>query len=255
MLECKNIFKTYKKGSRFSTAKGTQVLKNVSFEMTAGRSLGLLGENGSGKSTLTRIILGLEAPCKGSVIFEGQDVHQAVKAGKKDFRQNMQAVFQDPASAMNPRWSALRVITEPLINFGSYTDAELRSKAAELMKAVELDPAEMDKGVTRFSGGQQQRICIARALALNPRLLILDEAVSNLDMIIQAQIVELLENLKKSMNISLLLISHDIRVVFKLCEDIVVLDKGQIVERLSIETGTEGAGSDAFNRLMACACG
>jgi nickel transport system ATP-binding protein len=254
MLKCENISKTYKKGSWFSSGEETQVLKGISFEMQQGRSLGLLGENGSGKSTLTRIILGLETPCSGSVIFEGQDIQKAVKAGEKGFRQNMQAVFQDPASAMNPRWSAFQTITEPLINFGTYTNNELRDRAAELMKAVELEPSDMDKNVTKFSGGQQQRICIARAIALKPKLLILDEAVSNLDMVIQAQIVEMLENLKKTMNISLLIISHDVRVVFKLCEDIVVLDKGEIVDRLSIEKGIDSASSTAFMKLMACAC-
>jgi nickel transport system ATP-binding protein len=255
MLECHNIGKTYQKGSWFSSGRPTSVLSDVSLTLKAGRSLGLLGENGSGKSTLTRILLGLEKPTTGTVRFDGQDVHQMVQDGNREFRKNIQAVFQDPASAMNPRWSALKTITEPLINYGRYSERQLRQKAAELMRAVDLNADDMDRNVTRFSGGQQQRICIARALALNPKLLILDEAVSNLDMVIQAQIVELLQQLKSSNNLSLLLISHDIRVVFKLCEDIVVLDKGHIVERLSIETGVAEAESEAFKRLMAGAAG
>ncbi|MDR0805719.1 MAG: dipeptide/oligopeptide/nickel ABC transporter ATP-binding protein [Enterobacteriaceae bacterium] len=252
MLECNNISKVYKKGNWFSAQQAAPVLNDVNFKMIAGRSMGLLGENGSGKSTLTRIILGLEKPTSGNVLFNGQDIHQMVQRGDQQFRQNMQAVFQDPASAMNPRWNALKIITEPLINFGSYSQEQRRDSAAKLMCSVDLNPSDMDKNITRFSGGQQQRICIARALALSPKLLILDEAVSNLDMVIQAQIIELLEQLKTTHNISLLLISHDIRVVFKLCEDILVLDKGNIAERISIETGIKNAHSDAFTRLVSC---
>lgn len=250
MLECKNITKIYRKGSLFSPGDAVGALKDISFVMKPGRSMGLLGENGSGKSTLTRLILGLERPTSGTVLLNGENIHEMVAKGDQRFRRNIQAVFQDPASAMNPRWSALRTITEPLVNFDRYSKEELRVKANELMRMVELDPAELDKNVTRFSGGQQQRICIARALALRPKLLILDEAVSNLDMIIQAQILDLLKGLK-SQGISLFLISHDIRVVFNLCEDILVLNQGSLADHMSIEDGMPASVSGAFNRLLA----
>lgn len=250
MLECKNITKIYRKGSLFSPGDTVEALKDISFVMKPGRSMGLLGENGSGKSTLTRLILGLERPTSGTVLLNGENIHDMVSKGDQRFRRNIQAVFQDPASAMNPRWSALRTITEPLVNFDKYSKEELRVKANELMRMVELDPAELDKNVTRFSGGQQQRICIARALALRPKLLILDEAVSNLDMIIQAQILDLLKGLK-SQGISLFLISHDIRVVFNLCEDILVLNQGSLADHMNIEDGVPASVSDAFNRLLA----
>ncbi|XOB64654.1 ABC transporter ATP-binding protein [Deferribacteres bacterium DY0037] len=252
MLKCSNISMTYRKGSWFACSKEKRVLDDISFDIKEGESFGLLGENGSGKSTLTRIILGLEKPTAGEVLFDGVDVHQAVEKGDKSFRKNMQAVFQDPASTMNPRWSAFRVITEPLHNYYHFSRPELVKQTAELMSSVGLDPSEMDKNINRFSGGQQQRICIARALALKPKLLILDEAVSNLDMIVQAQIVELLAELKRVHNISLLVISHDVRVVFKLCENILVLDNAKIVDRLSMKHGVKRANSEAFHRLTAC---
>ena len=296
MLECINISKSYKKGSWFSRGENTEALKNISFEMKEGRSLGLLGVNGSGKSTLTRIILGLEEPSHGKVIFEGNDIHGMTRQGRKDFRKNMQAVFQNPAQAMNPRYTAFQVIAEPLYNFegklqiiasmrslfaglspvkflakiflpnsseetslasekfdsaksvsgksisvktdsGKMSTNELRVKVQKLMSDVGLDSHELDKNINHFSGGQQQRICIARALALSPKLLILDEAVSNLDMLIQSQILELLHHLKQSHQITLFVISHDIRVILNLCEDILVLNDGMIADRLSVEKG------------------
>ena len=279
MLECVDISKTYNKGSWFSRKKGSDVLKGVSFKMSEGRSLGLIGENGSGKSTLTRILLGLEEPSGGNVFFEKNDIHAMVRSGKKYFRRNMQAVFQNPAQAMNPRYTAFQVIAEPLYNFADNMDffvsdnslvaempkpvkavpvipasvmlffakclpsralkEEIREKVKKLMCDVGLDAHDIDKNINQFSGGQQQRICIARALALNPKLLILDEAVSNLDMVIQSQIIELLQHLKRSHDISLFVISHDIRIVFNLCEDILVLSNGIITDRLSIEDGLD----------------
>ena len=297
MLECTDISKSYKKGSWFFGGKSIEVLKNISFKMEEGRSLGLLGKNGSGKSTLTRIILGLEDPSGGNVIFEGNDIHAMARQGKKNFRQHMQAVFQNPAQAMNPRYTAFQVIAEPLYNFdkssrfslivealfrglsfmkfwlsklfankilgansvsaksletnrenaGTHGDifkisgksikAGLREKVQKLMSDVGLDPDDLDKNINHFSGGQQQRICIARALALNPKLLILDEAVSNLDMVIQSQILDLLCHLKQSHKITLFVISHDIRVIFNLCEDILVINEGVIADRFSVEKG------------------
>jgi ABC-type dipeptide/oligopeptide/nickel transport system ATPase subunit len=183
------------------------------------------------------------------------------KRRKKDFRKNVQAVFQNPAQAMNPRYTAFQVIAEPLYNFSKtpqlflfakslftrflpknffgqkHLENDFRGKVKKLMCDVGLNPEELDKNINHFSGGQQQRICIARALALSPKLLILDEAVSNLDMVIQSQILELLHHLKQSHRVSLFVISHDIRVIFNLCEDILVLNNGVITDKLSIEKG------------------
>lgn len=252
MLRCVNISKTYRKGHWLSGGEENEVLRNISFEMEEGSTLGIVGENGSGKSTLTRIILGLEEPTKGDVFFEGENIQQMVRSGRNGFRENMQAVFQDPASFMNPRWDAFRVISEPVINFYKPDRSELTDRVAELMRSVALDPDDMFRNVTKFSGGQQQRICIARALALRPKLLILDEAVSNLDMLVQAQVLELLEKLKEERGLSLLLISHDVRVVFKMCGSVIVLDRGEIADRLSLSRGITGSESDAFQRLAEC---
>ncbi len=249
MIKCNCVTKVYKRGSIFSSTPPNTALSEVSINMTSGRSLGVVGENGSGKSTLVRLVLGLEKTSAGEVLINGENINTLIHQRDFSFRKNIQAVFQDPASSLNPRWSAFRAISEPFKNFEHYSENELRDKVADLMKSVDLDIKDMDKNVTRFSGGQQQRICIARALALNPKVLILDEALSNLDIVVQAQIIELLENLKRDKGISLFVISHDIRVVFKLCEDIIVLEKGKVVEKMSIENpNTEH--STTFNKLM-----
>ncbi len=250
LLECKNISKTYKKGGFFSSSAPVKVLDEVCFSIKEGRSFGLLGRNGSGKSTLTRIILGLEKADSGEVLLNSRNVAELVARGDKGFRKDMQAVFQDAVSSLNPRWTALKAITEPLRNFEKLSGEILRETACGLAETVGLDPASLDKKTCFFSGGQQQRICIARALALKPSFLILDEAVSSLDMLIQYKIIDLFKSLRQKLGLTYLVISHDMRVVFNLCEDIAVLDEGRITETLSLEKGLSGKHSAAFVRLM-----
>lgn len=249
MLKCENISKTYKKGSWFSKKEEKQVLKNISFHLKEGRSIGFVGRNGAGKSTLMKIILGLESADEGSIIFMGKNIHNMKYSQRKEIYKNMQIVFQDPQSSMDPNMSVFQIICEPINNYYKYTKNELRNIVLELLKSVELTSDVIDKNITTLSGGQQQRVAIARALAIKPKVIILDEAVSNLDMIIQSQILTLLDNLKEKYNISLLVISHDIRVVFKLCDDIIFLENGEIKGNFSIENGID-LNNSAFQKML-----
>lgn len=249
MLICENISKTYKKGSFFSKKEETKVLNNISFQLQEGRSIGFVGRNGAGKSTLMKIILGLERADSGSIIFMGQNIHNLKYSQRKEIYKNMQIVFQDPQSSMNPNMTVFQVISEPVNNYYKYSIDELRNIVKGLLKSVELDANIIDKNITMLSGGQQQRVAIARALAIKPKVIILDEALSNLDMVIQSQIVKLLEDLKEKYNISLLVISHDIRVVFKLCDDIIFLENGEIKGNFNVENGVDMENT-AFQKML-----
>ena len=249
MLICENISKTYKKGSFFSKKEETKVLNNISFQLQEGRSIGFVGRNGAGKSTLMKIILGLERADSGSIIFMGQNIHNLKYSQRKEIYKNMQIVFQDPQSSMNPNMTVFHVISEPVNNYYKYNNDELINIVKELLKAVELDTNIIDKNITMLSGGQQQRVAIARALAIKPKVIILDEALSNLDMVIQSQILKLLEDLKEKYNISLIVISHDIRVVFKLCDDIIFLENGEIKGNFNVENGVDMENT-AFQKML-----
>lgn len=249
MLKCENISKTFKQGSWFSKKEEKQVLKNISFHLKEGRSMGFVGRNGAGKSTLMKIILGLENADEGSIIFMGKNIHNLKYSQRKEIYKNMQIVFQDPQSSMNPNMSVFQIICEPVNNYYKYRFDELRKIVLELLESVELSGDIIDKNITMLSGGQQQRVAIARALAIKPKVIILDEAVSNLDMIIQSQILKLLEDLKEKYNISLLVISHDIRVVFKLCDDILFLENGEIKGNFNIENGVDME-NEAFQKML-----
>ncbi len=251
LLSCDNIYKIYGKTSWFSHKAPLDVLKGISFEIEKGRSLGIVGINGAGKSTLIKIILGLDFPNKGEVIFNGINIHKEVKKHNQDFRQNIQAVFQNPSTALNPRYNAFQVLCEPFQNFYHYSKAELIEKTQHLMEIVELNPSDIFKNSMQFSGGQQQRLAIARAIALNPKLLILDEALSSLDMSTQSQIIKLLHHLKTAHQISLFLISHEIRITFNLCDDIIVLDNGKICDVLKKENGLPEKQSSILKKLLA----
>lgn len=249
MLICENISKTYKKGSFFSKKEESKVLNNISFQLQEGRSIGFVGRNGAGKSTLMKIILGLERADSGSIIFMGQNIHNLKYSQRKEIYKNMQIVFQDPQSSMNPNMTVFQVISEPVNNYYKYKNDELINIVKELLKAVELDTNIIDKNITMLSGGQQQRVAIARALAIKPKVIILDEALSNLDMVIQSQILKLLEDLKEKYNISLIVISHDIRVVFKLCDDIIFLENGEIKGNFNVENGVDMENT-AFQKML-----
>ncbi|MDQ0239529.1 ATP-binding cassette domain-containing protein [Arthrobacter bambusae] len=206
-------------------------LKDVSLQVPARGVVGLVGESGSGKSTLLRSIMGLERPDEGLITFEGANLLSMTRAERRDYRRSVQMVFQDPMSCLNPRMTVGQLISEGLIVHKLLdSPTARRSKTAELMELVGLNPDDMERYPSSFSGGQRQRIAIARALAVKPRLLVCDEPVSALDVSIQAQVLNLLQDMHQELGLSILFVAHDLAVVRYLCPNIYVLNKGEIVE-------------------------
>lgn len=211
-----------------------KALQGVSFEIQAGRSLGIVGESGSGKSTLARLVMALDQPTAGTVELEGQNLHTLSPAALRQARQHFQMVFQDPYGSLDPRQTVERIVTEPLYGLqvsGSITRDQARQQAGDVLREVGLRPNDLDKYPHEFSGGQRQRIAIARALITRPRLIVADEPVSALDVSVQAQVLNLMQELQAHHGITYMLISHDLAVVNHLCDDVAVLFKGQIVEQ------------------------
>jgi peptide/nickel transport system ATP-binding protein len=234
LVEVDSVSKSYPRRTGLRTQMQT-VVEDVSLTIEPGETLGLVGESGSGKTTLARMILGLVAPSRGRVLVDGTDVAQASAAELRRLRRQMQPVFQDPFAALNPRMKVLNIVTEPLVihrrETGIGTDrAALRVKAVELLGEVGLDESALDRYPHEFSGGQRQRINIARALALRPKLLILDEPVSALDVSVGAQIVNLLRRLQRDLGLTYLFISHSMPLVRYLSTRIAVMERGRLVE-------------------------
>jgi ABC-type oligopeptide transport system ATPase subunit len=203
---------------------------NVSFDVELGETLAIVGESGSGKSTTARIAARLLEPTQGTVEFAGQDVTHARGKDLARFRNDVQVVFQDPFSSLNPRYTVERIVTAPLTYQGIAPKGGRRAFAQELMERVGLNPDHCQRYPAQFSGGQAQRIGIARALAVNPKLVICDEAVSALDVSIQAQVLELLMRLQRESGFSYIFIAHDLAVVRQISQRVAVMNKGRIVE-------------------------
>jgi len=207
-----------------------KAVDGVSFDLRRGETLGVVGESGCGKSTTSRAILMLNKPCGGSIKVDGVDI---TKVGGEDmlaYRRKVQVVFQDPQASLNPRHTVMEILTEGMVYHGLCRKDERRAKAAELLEAVGMPADTLDRYPHEFSGGQRQRLCIARAIALKPELLICDEAVSALDLSIRAQVLDLLSELKKKLGLSIIFITHDIGVVQHVADRIIVMNKGRIVE-------------------------
>jgi oligopeptide transport system ATP-binding protein len=203
---------------------------DVSFAIEEGETFGLVGESGSGKTTTGRCMLRLIEPTSGSVRFQGEDVLAFSRRRLREARRSMQIVFQDPYSSLNPRMRARQIVEEPLIIHKLGARAARHDRVAELFGLVGLDPAHLDRYPHEFSGGQRQRIGLARALALNPKFLILDEPVSALDVSVQAQVVNLLMDLQERLKLTYLFIAHDLRLVEHVCSRVAVMYLGKIVE-------------------------
>ncbi len=208
-----------------------KAVNNVSFTVNEGETLGIVGESGCGKSTLGRTLLRLLEPTGGEVFFEGKRISDYTTNEMRSLRERMQYIFQDPYSSMNPKMTIRDIVSEPLENFRKDMSSEQREeRVAELLELVGLSREAMTRYPHEFSGGQRQRIVIARGIALNPRLLICDESVSALDVSVQAQIINLLQELKQKLSLTYLFISHDLRVVKFISDRIMVLYLGEVME-------------------------
>ncbi|MEV0373669.1 oligopeptide/dipeptide ABC transporter ATP-binding protein [Streptomyces sp. NPDC050636] len=206
-----------------------RAVDGITFHVAAGETLGLVGESGCGKSTTGRTIVRLLEPTAGSITYDRRDISHLSQRELKPLRQDLQMVFQDPHSSLNPRQTVARIISDPLLVQGS-SAADARKRAVELMELVGLIPEHIDRYPHEFSGGQAQRIGIARALATGPRLVVADEPVSALDVSVQAQIVNLMERLQRELGLAYLFIAHDLSVVKRVCDRVAVMYLGRIVE-------------------------
>jgi peptide/nickel transport system ATP-binding protein len=216
----------------FAPATTLTALDDVSFTLNAGKTLGIVGESGSGKSTLARLVMALEAPSVGQVLLEGRDLHALGRDELRLARRHFQMVFQDPYSSLDPRMTVARTVAEPLEQLEHLPSAERRERAAAMLDAVGLNAAtDLDKYPHEFSGGQRQRIAIARALVTQPKLIVADEPVSALDVSVQAQVLNLMQDLQERFGLAYLFISHDLAVVDLVCDELIVLQHGRVVER------------------------
>ena len=208
--------------------------KEVSLALKSGETVALLGRSGCGKSTLARLLVGLESPTQGSVCWRGEPLSRFNHAKQKAFRRDIQMVLQDAISAVNPRKTVREILREPMRHLLSLTKAEQLARASDMLRAVDLDVSVLDKRPPQLSGGQLQRVCLARALSVEPQLLILDEAVSNLDLVLQAGVIGLLKKLQRQFGTACLFITHDLRLVERFCQRVMVMDEGQIVETQAV---------------------
>jgi oligopeptide transport system ATP-binding protein len=231
LLEVRSLVKHFvRRHGLWRPPSVVKAVDDVSFSIEEGEMFGLVGESGSGKSTTGRCILRLIEPTSGDVFFRGENVLQFSRAQMRQARRDMQIVFQDPYSSLNPRMRAGDIVEEPLIIHKLGSKAQRRARVAELFALVGLDENHLKRFPHEFSGGQRQRIGIARALALSPALVIADEAVSALDVSIQAQVVRLMLELKDRLRLTYLFIAHDLRLVENICERVAVMYLGKIVE-------------------------
>jgi len=229
-LESKRLSKVYGRRTLFNRrARIVKAAQNVNFHIRKGETLGIVGESGSGKTTVARCIARLIEPSDGEIVIEGVNVAHLPERELRPYRRNIQIVFQDPYRSLNPRRTVGQSIVEGPINFGMARETALE-KSRELMRLVGLSADVLDRYPHQFSGGQRQRICIARALAMGPTLLIADEAVSALDVSVQAQVLELLDSIRKKFDLAVLFITHDLRVAAQICDRIAVMQNGVVVE-------------------------
>ena len=230
VLETNELGKVYRERSFFGKAREVAAAKDVTLTLRKGRTLGIVGESGSGKSTVARCIVRLIDPTSGGVRLAGREISELSRRLLQPHRKRIQIIFQDPYRSLNPRITVGETIAEGPINYGM-PRTEALAKARELLELVDLPPDAISRYPHQFSGGQRQRIAIARALALDPDVLVADEAVSALDVSVQAQVLELLDEIQSRLGIALLFITHDLRVAAQICDDVAVMQHGRIVEQ------------------------
>ena len=233
VISVRNLRKWYNVGSSlFGIGKKTflKAVDDVSFDIERSKTFGLVGESGCGKTTTLKVLLGLEDPTEGQIFYEGEDVSSMSPEGQKEFRTNVQAVFQDPWSSLNPRMRVGSIVGEPLEIATKQTKAQIKSRVSQLLEEVGLNPYQANLYPHEFSGGQRQRIGVARALALNPKVICLDEPVSALDVSIRAQIMNLLVDLQDEHGLAYLLVAHNLATVRYMCHTMAVMYLGVVQE-------------------------
>ncbi|WYP25845.1 ATP-binding cassette domain-containing protein [Alkalihalobacillus sp. FSL W8-0930] len=228
------------KGGLFRRTVGhVKAVDGVSIKLEKGQTYGLVGESGSGKTTTGRSVIGLNSITSGSIEFEGQDITKGLKQSTFDLRRDVQMIFQDPYSSLNQKKRIIDLIAEPIRNFEKLSKVEEKKRVLDLLEQVGLNPESIYKYPHQFSGGQRQRIGIARAIALNPKLIIADEPVSALDVSVQAQVLNFLQEIQSKLDLTYLFISHDLGIIKHICDKIGIMYKGRLVE--------EGTSEDIFN--------
>jgi oligopeptide transport system ATP-binding protein len=231
LLDVRHLVKEFARGGGWrGHSPPLRAVDDVSFSVEPGETFGLVGESGSGKTTTGRCILRLAEPTSGEVWFRGRDLLALSGAELRRARRDMQVVFQDPFSSLNPRMPAGAIVEEPLVIHGLGTKTERRERVAELFRLVGLDPSHLQRYPREFSGGQRQRIGFARALALEPALIVADEPVSALDLPVQTQVIDLLMRLQEQLHLTCLFIAHDLRLVEHVCSRVAVMYRGRILE-------------------------
>ena len=229
VLRVEGLMKYYGRGGWFVSREPTKAARDVSFTISRGRTLGIVGESGSGKSTVARCIMRLIDPTDGSIKVADREIARLTRPQLRPHRRHIQIVFQDPFRSLNPRWTIGQSLVEGPLNCGQ-DRAVAMARARELLALVGLPEDVIDRYPHQFSGGQRQRIAIARAIAMEPDVLVADEAVSALDVSVQAQVLDLLDELQRKLGIAILFITHDLRVAAQICDEVVVMEKGRIVE-------------------------
>lgn len=255
LLRVENLEKRYERGGGLGSKEGLTALRGVSLSIFPQTTLALVGESGSGKSTLALCVAGLEKPTSGKIWLGAHEVTALDEKELRGIRPEIQMVFQDPASSLNPRWSAAEIVSEPLLVQRRLDKRGRHIKARELLESVGIPAEKAGQRPEEFSGGQRQRIAIARALALEPKLLILDEALSALDCSVQAQIVNLLLDLQSARGLTYLFITHDFAVGAHVADQVTVIDHGMIVETGTPESVVRAPKHEVTQRLIAAATG
>lgn len=233
VLEVRDLSKTFTQGRAWQKQFHRRALDHVNLTLQPGSTLALVGESGCGKTTLAMCVVGLEKPDAGEIFFNGNNLETLDKPEKNNARREIQLIFQDSSAALNPRMSAVEIVEEPLLLRGGNSRAERRELAAAMMERVGISPNWKDRLPHQFSGGQRQRLAIARALVLKPRVLILDEIFAGLDLSIRGQIANLLLDLQESQGLSYICISHNLALVGQIADSIAVMNQGRIVEQMT----------------------
>lgn len=253
LLRVENLEKRYDRPGFFREPEEVAALRGVSLAIHSQTTLALIGESGCGKSTLAQCLAGMDRPTSGKIWFGSREITSLNEKEMREIRPQIQMVFQDPASSLNPRWPALEIVSEPLVIQKRLSKQRIREKACALLEEVGIPTEKYGQRPDEFSGGQRQRLAIARALALQPKLLILDEALSALDCSVQSEIANLLLELQSSLGLAYLFITHDIAMAAHLSDQIAVMDSGKIVEMGGVEDVIRRPRHEITKRLIGAA--